>query len=219
MNMLLCLFGCCWSELPLLVHVSVSICHHQLFLQGSTTKGSHKQLRLTAPFSSTLNHPMCNAGVLSLSCAAGGHCVEHRGYACRYTYRPAGTTCRAAYRPCDVAETCTGTSATCPPDAKAPDGTGCSGRRPYGLYTISYRRSSSAAAATASVTTSDDAAVDTAAAGTAPDLAAAVSASDSQDVSVQGRRGSSAPRCGVCRAGRCQAVPASAGSFTCAASG
>jgi len=35
------------------------------------------------------------------------------------------TVCRAATGPCDVAETCPGTSADCPPDAAAPDGTSC----------------------------------------------------------------------------------------------
>src|SRR5438552_7403722 len=37
----------------------------------------------------------------------------------------AGTECRASAGPCDVAESCTGSSATCPPDAKSPAGTVC----------------------------------------------------------------------------------------------
>src|SRR5439155_15895434 len=35
-------------------------------------------------------------------------------------------TCRAAADECDVAESCTGTGANCPADAKEPSGTACS---------------------------------------------------------------------------------------------
>src|SRR5207249_7000910 len=35
---------------------------------------------------------------------------------CQHAAGNAGTMCRAATGACDVAETCTGTSATCPPD-------------------------------------------------------------------------------------------------------
>ena len=38
---------------------------------------------------------------------------------------PAGTVCRPAIGPCDVAETCTGSSTVCPPDAKLADTTPC----------------------------------------------------------------------------------------------
>jgi hypothetical protein len=38
---------------------------------------------------------------------------------------PAGTTCRAAANTCDLVETCTGLSTTCPPDLSAADGTPC----------------------------------------------------------------------------------------------
>lgn len=34
-------------------------------------------------------------------------------------------TCRAASGACDLAEYCTGTDASCPPDTKADDGTSC----------------------------------------------------------------------------------------------
>ncbi len=45
---------------------------------------------------------------------------------CQHPAGNAGTVCRAAAPGgCDVAETCTGASATCPADAKAPDGTTC----------------------------------------------------------------------------------------------
>ena len=40
-------------------------------------------------------------------------------------FRAAGQTCRPAASDCDVAEACTGSSATCPSDAKKPDGTSC----------------------------------------------------------------------------------------------
>src|SRR2546427_275759 len=40
-------------------------------------------------------------------------------------FEAAGTVCRPAAGQCDVAETCTGTSATCPPNGFQPDGTAC----------------------------------------------------------------------------------------------
>src|SRR5207244_1620681 len=45
--------------------------------------------------------------------------------ACTHAAGNAGTVCRAAAGECDVAESCTGTSATCPADAKQPAGTAC----------------------------------------------------------------------------------------------
>ncbi|TMB07162.1 MAG: hypothetical protein E6J71_29900 [Deltaproteobacteria bacterium] len=44
---------------------------------------------------------------------------------CQHPVAPASTVCRAAVNECDVAETCTGTSTTCPPDAFAPSSTPC----------------------------------------------------------------------------------------------
>src|SRR5207247_10451741 len=40
-------------------------------------------------------------------------------------FKPATTTCRPAVDECDAAELCTGTSAHCPADGKAPAGTAC----------------------------------------------------------------------------------------------
>ncbi|HEY3354648.1 MAG TPA: kelch repeat-containing protein [Polyangia bacterium] len=51
--------------------------------------------------------------------AAGSCCT----LACHYA--AAGTTCRDAAGPCDAAETCTGRTPTCPPDARQPAGTTC----------------------------------------------------------------------------------------------
>src|SRR5439155_2971240 len=45
--------------------------------------------------------------------------------ACTHPAGNAGTVCRAAVGPCDVAETCTGTSTTCPSDANLPAGAIC----------------------------------------------------------------------------------------------
>lgn len=42
------------------------------------------------------------------------------------TFKTAQTTCRESAGVCDVAETCTGDSATCPVDVKTPQGTSCS---------------------------------------------------------------------------------------------
>src|SRR5207249_8103446 len=45
--------------------------------------------------------------------------------ACTHAAGNAGTVCRAAVGPCDVAETCTGTSTACPADAIQPAGAVC----------------------------------------------------------------------------------------------
>src|SRR5207253_7367556 len=45
--------------------------------------------------------------------------------ACTHPAGNAGTVCRAAVNECDVAETCTGTSTTCPTDTFQPSGTPC----------------------------------------------------------------------------------------------
>jgi hypothetical protein len=45
--------------------------------------------------------------------------------ACVHLARPAGTVCRPAAGPCDVAESCDGTGAGCPPDAKRAAGDVC----------------------------------------------------------------------------------------------
>ena len=44
--------------------------------------------------------------------------------------QPAGTVCREATGPCDIAETCTGTSDACPPDVTKPDGAMCDDGNP-----------------------------------------------------------------------------------------
>src|SRR5262245_6018406 len=50
-------------------------------------------------------------------CNGSGACTHPPGHA--------GVQCRAAAGQCDVAENCTGSSASCPPDLPAPDGTSC----------------------------------------------------------------------------------------------
>src|SRR5439155_21118001 len=44
---------------------------------------------------------------------------------CQHPAGHAGTVCRAAAGACDAAETCTGTSTSCPADAKHPAGSVC----------------------------------------------------------------------------------------------
>ncbi len=45
--------------------------------------------------------------------------------ACTHPAGNAGAVCRPSANQCDATETCTGTSATCPPDGPVPDGTTC----------------------------------------------------------------------------------------------
>ena len=64
----------------------------------------------------------CGDGIVDQTedCDPAGTCCDAT---CHFV--TAGTTCRPAAGPCDVAETCDGTSAACPADATAPDGTTC----------------------------------------------------------------------------------------------
>ena len=70
----------------------------------------------------------CTAGVClgSGSPCPEGACADgcdEGGELCRL--RPNGTTCRAAAGPCDLAETCSGTAASCPADVLTASGTTC----------------------------------------------------------------------------------------------
>src|SRR5207245_7353334 len=58
-------------------------------------------------------------GCTADSCDASGRCIHPPDPA------SSGTVCRAAAGACDVAETCTGTSAGCPADAFAAAATEC----------------------------------------------------------------------------------------------
>ena len=60
-------------------------------------------------------------------CEAAGLCSTETCVAgsCMSTPKDAGTVCRAGSGPCDLAETCDGSSLTCPPKAFVPDGTIC----------------------------------------------------------------------------------------------
>ncbi|KDO20959.1 hypothetical protein SPRG_14051 [Saprolegnia parasitica CBS 223.65] len=67
------------------------------------------------------------------SCSNGGACddddndfCDARGE-CVSAFKPARTTCRPSTGGCDVAETCSGSSGTCPPDKFANKGARCAG--------------------------------------------------------------------------------------------
>src|SRR5262245_4635013 len=81
-----------------------------------------------APFATYKASPVCGDGAIGV----GEQCDDGNtanGDCCSSTcqFEAAGTICRAAIGPCDVAETCTGSSATCPADALAPTSTVCRG--------------------------------------------------------------------------------------------
>ena len=92
-----------------------------------TTATSAPRTSATAPHVAC-QHPAGNAGTV---------CRAQRGLRRRRDLhrdqrdlsgrriRAASTVCRAAAGECDVAETCTGTSASCPADTKKPSGTAC----------------------------------------------------------------------------------------------
>ncbi|EQC27955.1 hypothetical protein SDRG_14232 [Saprolegnia diclina VS20] len=72
------------------------------------------------------------------SCSNGGACdddandyCDSRGE-CLSAYKTSRDTCRASTGECDVAEKCTGSSGTCPPDKFVKKGALCSGTSAYG---------------------------------------------------------------------------------------
>jgi len=58
-------------------------------------------------------------------CAGGGICGDNCNEAADSCFDPAGTVCRASQGACDIQETCTGSSASCPSDAFLPSATVC----------------------------------------------------------------------------------------------
>ena len=64
--------------------------------------------------------PRCASGE---SCCAGSCALDCGAAPC--AGQPAGTSCRAAQGPCDVTETCDGTTSECPADALAPASSTC----------------------------------------------------------------------------------------------
>lgn len=70
--------------------------------------------------------PVCGDGVLeSPEQCDDGNLLDGDCCSSSCQFEPATTVCRSAAGGCDVAETCTGTSGTCPVDALAPAGTVC----------------------------------------------------------------------------------------------
>lgn len=71
------------------------------------------------------NDPCCDAK----TCKFKGNavCDDSNDDCCQNCqFAPAGFVCRASTGTCDPQETCTGNTATCPADSKAPDGQSCS---------------------------------------------------------------------------------------------
>jgi cysteine-rich repeat protein len=79
---------------------------------------------------STINHQSPTIGVCGVACLTNDDCnsldtscadgvCNMETYTCEQHFKSAGTTCRDANGVCDVAEVCTGSSATCPDDSKS----------------------------------------------------------------------------------------------------
>ena len=75
------------------------------------------------------------AGLCSTASCVAGSCVN--------TPKDAGTVCRANFGTCNPAETCDGSSLTCPPDAVLPEGTVCGAMTACTLGLRSVERCSS----------------------------------------------------------------------------
>ena len=71
-------------------------------------------------------NPCCNPQTCKFT--TGSQCDFANDECCtrQCTFQSQGTVCRSSTGPCDPQETCTGTSALCPPDQSAPDGQTCS---------------------------------------------------------------------------------------------
>ncbi len=67
-------------------------------------------------YTSSYNDARCT----SSECTSGACCDTTTG-----TFKPSGTVCRASFGPCDVAEYCTGSSASCPDDLYRPSSYVC----------------------------------------------------------------------------------------------
>jgi hypothetical protein len=69
----------------------------------------------------TVEVPCVTSGDCARACAEG----ICSGARCTFICKPPSVVCREAAGPCDVAETCTGTTADCPSDALRPSGEVC----------------------------------------------------------------------------------------------
>lgn len=70
--------------------------------------------------------PCCDATTCKFK--GGAVCDDLNDSCCQNCQiKPAGAVCRQAISECDVQETCSGTSSTCPPDVRVPNNTPCNG--------------------------------------------------------------------------------------------
>jgi slime mold repeat-containing protein len=107
----------------------VAACQHPAGNAGATcaTDNNPCTTDVCDGTSTVCSHPAGNAGA---ACATDNNpCTTDlcngSSTACQYVPGNAGAVCRAVQGECDVADTCTGSSATCPADVKKPINTAC----------------------------------------------------------------------------------------------
>ncbi|KAI2642272.1 zinc metalloprotease mde10 [Xylaria nigripes] len=107
----------CLSDNKNVVTISGSQCGNGIVEQGEECDCGGEQ--------GCQNNPCCNPNTCKFT--ANSICDPANEECCtaQCQFATNGTVCRASTGTCDPKETCTGTSATCPADAKAPDGQTC----------------------------------------------------------------------------------------------
>lgn len=120
------IFCACQATIPLIHFGSRSPCGNGVVDGGEACDGGHLgregdccQLGCSGPAEPAGTTCLADGSLCTIdTCDAVGTCNHVAGNA--------GTECRPAFDPCDAAESCDGVAATCPSDAKQPDGTDCS---------------------------------------------------------------------------------------------
>jgi len=96
-------------------------------LPGTKSKCNCDVVNTTLQVPQCTSNAECNDGQICTDDICDPSAVDADGFGCRFPNSSSSKTCRAANGVCDAAEQCTGSSATCPADAPADDGTICTG--------------------------------------------------------------------------------------------
>lgn len=114
-------------------HTAVLLTNNAVLIAGGangTTVSAARLYDVTFGAACTTNSQcvtgFCASGVCcDAACTGSCNACNLAGKVGTCSIAPSGTTCRAAAGVCDVAETCNGTSITCPADSFLADGTAC----------------------------------------------------------------------------------------------
>ncbi len=120
--------GCLWNS-------ASSSCQPAPYCGDGTCSGTETCSNCAADCGCSGGTPFCSAGAC-VQCLSDSNC-DYLDTACGYgvcnvgtcqlSYNSSSNVCRTSAGECDLAETCTGASATCPTNSFKPDGTSCTG--------------------------------------------------------------------------------------------